>query len=104
MGKQFDRIGPEHRAFIDRQKIFFVASAAPMGRVNVSPKGLSSLRVLGSVGAAAATSAMLGFDETIVGNALGAAKDWGLSVYAPIIIKYRDDKTEASVKLEEFLR
>ncbi|MFO1086764.1 MAG: pyridoxamine 5'-phosphate oxidase family protein [Reyranellaceae bacterium] len=47
MGKQFDRIGPEHRAFIDRQKIFFVASAAPMGRVNVSPKGLSSLRVLG---------------------------------------------------------
>lgn len=35
---------------------------------------------------------------------VGAAKDWGLSVYAPIIIKYRDDKTEASVKLEEFLR
>ncbi|HMV50174.1 MAG TPA: 2,3,4,5-tetrahydropyridine-2,6-dicarboxylate N-succinyltransferase, partial [Blastocatellia bacterium] len=26
---------------------------------------------------------------------VGAAKDWGLSVYAPIIIKYRDDKTEA---------
>jgi 2,3,4,5-tetrahydropyridine-2-carboxylate N-succinyltransferase len=35
---------------------------------------------------------------------VGAAKDWGLSVYAPIIIKYRDEKTEASVKLEEFLR
>jgi 2,3,4,5-tetrahydropyridine-2,6-dicarboxylate N-succinyltransferase len=35
---------------------------------------------------------------------VGAAKDWGLSVYAPIIIKYRDDKTEASVKLEDFLR
>jgi 2,3,4,5-tetrahydropyridine-2-carboxylate N-succinyltransferase len=35
---------------------------------------------------------------------VGATKDWGLSVYAPIIIKYRDDKTEASVKLEEFLR
>lgn len=35
---------------------------------------------------------------------VGAAKDWGLSVYAPIIIKYRDDKTEASVRLEEFLR
>ncbi|MBK8312478.1 MAG: 2,3,4,5-tetrahydropyridine-2,6-dicarboxylate N-succinyltransferase [Acidobacteria bacterium] len=35
---------------------------------------------------------------------VGPAKDWGLSVYAPIIIKYRDEKTEASVKLEEFLR
>jgi 2,3,4,5-tetrahydropyridine-2,6-dicarboxylate N-succinyltransferase len=35
---------------------------------------------------------------------VGAAKDWGLSVYAPVIIKYRDEKTDASVKLEEFLR
>jgi 2,3,4,5-tetrahydropyridine-2,6-dicarboxylate N-succinyltransferase len=35
---------------------------------------------------------------------VGPAKDWGLSVYTPIIIKYRDEKTEASVKLEDFLR
>lgn len=47
MGKQFARIEPEHAAFIARQKIFFVASAPPRGRVNVSPKGLSSFRVLG---------------------------------------------------------
>ena len=47
MGKQFAKIEPQHRAFIERQKIFFVASAPPRGRVNVSPKGLSSLRVLG---------------------------------------------------------
>ena len=47
MGKQFVRIEPEHAAFIERQKIFFVASAPPKGRVNVSPKGLSSFRVLG---------------------------------------------------------
>jgi hypothetical protein len=47
MGKQFARIEPEHAAFIERQKIFFVASAPPKGRVNVSPKGLSSFRVLG---------------------------------------------------------
>jgi hypothetical protein len=47
MGKQFVRIEPEHTAFIERQKIFFVASAPPKGRVNVSPKGLSSFRVLG---------------------------------------------------------
>ena len=35
---------------------------------------------------------------------VGAAKDWGLSVYAPIIVKYRDEKTEAAVRLEDFLR
>ena len=35
---------------------------------------------------------------------VGAAKDWGLSVYAPVIVKYRDEKTEESVKLEDFLR
>jgi hypothetical protein len=47
MGKQFPKIEPEHKAFIERQKVFFVASAAPQGRVNVSPKGMSTLRVLG---------------------------------------------------------
>lgn len=34
------------RAFIARQKLFFVATAAPGGRVNVSPKGADSLRIL----------------------------------------------------------
>lgn len=29
---------------------------------------------------------------------------WGLSVYAPVIVKYRDEKTERSVQLEDFLR
>ena len=47
MGKRFARLEPEHTAFIERQKIFFVASAPPKGRINVSPKGLSSFRVLG---------------------------------------------------------
>jgi hypothetical protein len=47
MGQQFPAISDEHRAFIERQRIFFVASAAPRGRVNVSPKGLATLRVLG---------------------------------------------------------
>ncbi len=34
----------------------------------------------------------------------GKAAAWGLSVYAPVIIKYRDDKTEASAALEDALR
>lgn len=47
MAKQFPRIGLGHKAFIEAQKIFFVATAAPDGRVNLSPKGMDSLRVLG---------------------------------------------------------
>ena len=34
------------RAFIDGQPMFFVATAAPEGRVNVSPKGMDTLRVV----------------------------------------------------------
>lgn len=47
MAKQLSEITPVLRAFIERQQIFFVGTAAPDGRVNVSPKGLDSLRVLG---------------------------------------------------------
>lgn len=32
--------------FIERQPLFFVATAAPQGRVNLSPKGLSTLKVM----------------------------------------------------------
>ncbi len=46
MAKQFPRLEPAHRAFIERQRVFFVASAAPGSRVNLSPKGLDALRVL----------------------------------------------------------
>jgi 2,3,4,5-tetrahydropyridine-2-carboxylate N-succinyltransferase len=34
----------------------------------------------------------------------GHGKDWGLSLYAPIIVKYRDEKTDASTMLEDYLR
>ena len=34
----------------------------------------------------------------------GPGKEWGLSIYAPIILKYRDDKTEGRVQLEDILR
>ncbi|WP_334267029.1 pyridoxamine 5'-phosphate oxidase family protein [Edaphobacter sp. HDX4] len=46
MGKQFSSIAPEHREFIERQHIFFNASAAAGGRVNLSPRDVASLRVL----------------------------------------------------------
>jgi hypothetical protein len=46
MSELFDELNDEHRRFIERQKIFFVATAAPEGRVNLSPKGQPSLAVL----------------------------------------------------------
>jgi hypothetical protein len=46
MAKQFQHIEPAHAAFIADQKIFFTASAAATGRVNVSPRGADAFRVL----------------------------------------------------------
>jgi 2,3,4,5-tetrahydropyridine-2,6-dicarboxylate N-succinyltransferase len=34
----------------------------------------------------------------------GQAAEWGLSVYTPVIVKYRDEKTELSAALEDLLR
>lgn len=34
----------------------------------------------------------------------GKAAEWGLSLYAPVIVKYRDDKTDRGSALEELLR
>ena len=46
MGKQFERIEPAHREFIEKQRIFFNASATAEGRVNVSPRDGAALKVL----------------------------------------------------------
>ncbi len=34
----------------------------------------------------------------------GKAAEWGLSVYTPVIVKYRDEKTDRGITLEELLR
>jgi 2,3,4,5-tetrahydropyridine-2,6-dicarboxylate N-succinyltransferase len=34
----------------------------------------------------------------------GKGREWGLSLYAPVIVKYRDDKTDLSTTLEDWLR
>lgn len=47
MAAFYDTIEPKLVQFIERQQMFFVASAAAGGRVNVSPKGLDTFRVLG---------------------------------------------------------
>jgi predicted pyridoxine 5'-phosphate oxidase superfamily flavin-nucleotide-binding protein len=44
---KFERINDALREFIETQKVYFVGTAAPEGRVNVSAKGMDTLRVLG---------------------------------------------------------
>ena len=34
----------------------------------------------------------------------GRSGDWNLSLYTPVIVKYRDEKTERGIELEEWLR
>jgi len=46
MAKIFPEITPELQDFIKNQHIFFVGTAAQEGRVNISPKGHDTLRVL----------------------------------------------------------
>lgn len=47
MAKFFDEINDKLGRFIESQKVFFVATAAPDGRINLSPKGYDALKVLG---------------------------------------------------------
>lgn len=42
-----DHLTDDHQAMIARQAVFFVATAAAGARINLSPKGLDTFRVLG---------------------------------------------------------
>lgn len=46
MGQQFSELSDKHTAFIENQKIFFVGTATADSRVNISPKGMDTLRVV----------------------------------------------------------
>ena len=48
MGKLYDSIQPAHQEFIQKQHLFFVCTAPldTAGRINISPKGLDTFRVL----------------------------------------------------------
>ena len=69
MAKQFKALDDRHRAFIQRQRIFFTASAAPFDggvtHVNVSPRPTDCLRVL-------ADDAVCYLDRTGSGNETAA--------------------------------
>jgi hypothetical protein len=44
---RYSEIQDGHAKFIAAQRLFFVATAVAAGRINLSPKGMDSLRVLG---------------------------------------------------------
>ncbi len=46
MGQKFDNLNQGHIDFINKQHIFFIGSAGREGFVNVSPKGMNTLKVL----------------------------------------------------------
>lgn len=46
MGKKFDQLTQSQIDFIEQQKIYFVGTAASEGLVNISPKGMDSLKII----------------------------------------------------------
>lgn len=46
MAKHYDHINKKIQKFISEQKIFFVATATKDSRINLSPKGMDSFRVI----------------------------------------------------------
>ncbi|MCR9179911.1 MAG: pyridoxamine 5'-phosphate oxidase family protein [Erythrobacteraceae bacterium] len=47
MSEFFESLNEDHMAMIAAQPVFFVATAAAEGRINLSPKGYDAVRVLG---------------------------------------------------------
>jgi hypothetical protein len=45
MAEQFNALNDKHIEFIEQQKMFFVSTAGAEGLINLSPKGLDSLRI-----------------------------------------------------------
>jgi hypothetical protein len=48
VGQQYTELSDKLIKFIEEQKIFFVGTATANSKVNISPKGMDSLRVLGN--------------------------------------------------------
>jgi len=46
MARFYPALEDKHRSFIAAQKVFFTATAPNDGRINLSPKGMDSLRVI----------------------------------------------------------
>ena len=65
MAQRCHALEDKHRDFIARQHVFFTASAAATGHINLSPRGTDMLRVLGP-------NAVVYLDRTGSGNETAA--------------------------------
>ena len=82
MARFFPSIDDSQRRFIEAQPVFFVATAAPEGRINLAPKGYDSLKVLGPnrvawvnlTGSGNETAAHLPLDDRITVMFMSVAK------------------------------
>jgi hypothetical protein len=48
MAKFFEQLNNTHIEFIQQQKLFFTATAPKSGRINLSPKGMDTFRIINS--------------------------------------------------------
>ena len=46
MGKPGTKLNPQHIAFIQERHVFFVATAPNEGKINLSPKGIDTFRII----------------------------------------------------------
>lgn len=46
MGTIYNEISDRYKKFIEEQKMFFVGTAGPESRVNISPKGMDTFRII----------------------------------------------------------
>ena len=65
--------------------------------------------VRGKVYAATDTEPLIVPEEAVVvagsrSISRGVGMEWGISLYTPVIVKYRDSKTDAKIQLEDLLR
>ena len=65
MAQQFAKLEAKHRTFIERQHVFFTASAAAGARINLSPRSTQSLRIVDD-------NAVIYLDHTGSGNETAA--------------------------------
>jgi hypothetical protein len=102
MGKFYTEITPELKDFIAAQQMFFTATAAATGRINVSPKGIDTFRYLGEhtvayldlTGSGNETAALLAADGRItIMFCSFAGKPWILRLYGTgEVVQFASDR------------
>ena len=83
------KLNPTPCAFIERQHVFFVATAAPDGRVNMSPKGMSTLRILGDTHIRWLN--LSGSGNETAAHVRASNRDWMRGVYTEKYRKYGEE-------------